>query len=260
MLWQYRSDECYNINITWNRVFHLSFYFVNNHVLIDFCFWITCIFVKFFYEFYSLRPSAVQAFETPTRYGGKETWKNAQYNDMIPQTSLWHLREHLENKGGQGRHSGVNDNVLEALMGSNPRTTVLEMTKGLVVSKSTVVNHLERICKMAAAWIEQKLDVFALELVLAIKATRFSTTSQCVMKSGSYTKTVPVQLSSWTIWNFIQFNGLDWSLLVKHLDYEDIHNSWLYCFTNPLEIGTRVSLSYRQPWRIWEKKVHRGKQ
>ena len=27
-------------------------------------------------------------------------------------------------------------------------------------------------------------------------------------------------------------------LLVK-----DIHNSWLYCFTNPLELGTRVSLS-----------------
>ena len=43
------------------------------------------------------------------------------------------------------------------------------------------------------------------------------------------------------------FNGLDWSLLVKHLDYEDIHNSWLYCFTNPLELGTRVSLSHRQP-------------
>ena len=29
-----------------------------------------------------------------------------------------------------------------------------------------------------------------------------------------------------------QFNGLDWSLLVKHLDYEDMHNPWLYCFTN----------------------------
>ena len=22
--------------------------------------------------------------------------------------------------------------------------------------------------------------------------------------------------------------------------YEDMHNPWLYCFTNPLEIGTRV--------------------
>ena len=31
-------------------------------------------------------------------------------------------------------------------------------------------------------------------------------------------------------------------LLIK-----DIHNSWLYCFTNPLELGTRVSLSHRQP-------------
>ena len=37
------------------------------------------------------------------------------------------------------------------------------------------------------------------------------------------------------------FNGLDWSLLVIHLVIEDIHNSWLYCFTNPLELGTRVS-------------------
>ena len=32
----------------------------------------------------------------------------------------------------------------------------------------------------------------------------------------------------------VQFNGLDWSLLVKHLEFEDIHNSWLYCFTNGL--------------------------
>ena len=39
------------------------------------------------------------------------------------------------------------------------------------------------------------------------------------------------------------FNGLDRSLLVKHLVIEDIHNSWFYCFTNPLELGTRVSLS-----------------
>ena len=29
------------------------------------------------------------------------------------------------------------------------------------------------------------------------------------------------------------------------LMYEDIHNSWLYCFTNPLEIGTHVPLSHR---------------
>ena len=28
---------------------------------------------------------------------------------------------------------------------------------------------------------------------------------------------------------------------------KDIHNSWLYCFTNPPELGTRVSLSHRQP-------------
>ena len=25
-----------------------------------------------------------------------------------------------------------------------------------------------------------------------------------------------------------QFNGLDWSLLVKHLEFEEVHNSWLY--------------------------------
>ena len=30
---------------------------------------------------------------------------------------------------------------------------------------------------------------------------------------------------------------------MKHLNFEDIHNSWLYCFTDPLELGTRVSLS-----------------
>ena len=27
--------------------------------------------------------------------------------------------------------------------------------------------------------------------------------------------------------------------------FEDIYNSWLYCFTNPLELGTHVSLSQR---------------
>ena len=37
-----------------------------------------------------------------------------------------------------------------------------------------------------------------------------------------------------------KFNGLDWSLLVKHLEFEDVHNSWLYCFINPVELGTRV--------------------
>ena len=30
--------------------------------------------------------------------------------------------------------------------------------------------------------------------------------------------------------------------------HEDIHNPWLYCFTNPLEIWIRVSLSHRQPY------------
>ena len=34
---------------------------------------------------------------------------------------------------------------------------------------------------------------------------------------------------------------------MKYNTLEDIHNFWLYCFTNPLELGTRVSLSHRQP-------------
>ena len=35
--------------------------------------------------------------------------------------------------------------------------------------------------------------------------------------------------------------------LFKENEMKVIHNSWLYCFTNPLELGTRVSLSHRQP-------------
>ena len=31
--------------------------------------------------------------------------------------------------------------------------------------------------------------------------------------------------------------SMRWDVLT-HIRYEDIHNSWLYCFTNPLEIGT----------------------
>ena len=42
----------------------------------------------------------------------------------------------------------------------------------------------------------------------------------------------------------LHFNGLDWSLLVKHLEIGDIHNSWLYCYTNTFELGTRVLLSH----------------
>ena len=49
---------------------------------------------------------------------------------------------------------------------------------------------------------------------------------------------------------FCHCNGLDWSLLVKHLVIGDIHNSWLYCFTNPIELGTRVSLAHRQLY-VW---------
>ena len=45
-----------------------------------------------------------------------------------------------------------------------------------------------------------------------------------------------------------RFNGLDRSLLVKHLVIKDVHNSWLYCFTNTVELGTRVSLSHCQPY------------
>ena len=42
-----------------------------------------------------------------------------------------------------------------------------------------------------------------------------------------------------------QFNGLDWSLLVKHLEFEDGHNSWLYWFTNPLEFPSSWTPSSR---------------
>ena len=31
------------------------------------------------------------------------------------------------------------------------------------------------------------------------------------------------------------------STLVKHLEFEDILNSWLYCLTNLLELGTRTA-------------------
>ena len=41
------------------------------------------------------------------------------------------------------------------------------------------------------------------------------------------------------------------AIISEHIDrmteIKDIHNSWLYCFTNPPELGTRVSLSHRQP-------------
>ena len=53
---------------------------------------------------------------------------------------------------------------------------------------------------------------------------------------------------------FDHFNGLDRSLLVKHLVIEGIHNSWLHCFTNSLELGTRVSLSHREHIRLtWKR-------
>ena len=41
-----------------------------------------------------------------------------------------------------------------------------------------------------------------------------------------------------------RFDGPDWNFLVKHV-IEDIHDSWLHCSTNPLELGTCVSLSHR---------------
>ena len=30
-----------------------------------------------------------------------------------------------------------------------------------------------------------------------------------------------------------------------NLLFKDVHNSWLYCFINPFELGTRVLLSHR---------------
>jgi len=38
---------------------------------------------------------------------------------------------------------------------------------------------------------------------------------------------------NWDNEDSAHFNDLNWSLLVKHLVIEDVHNSWLYCFTNP---------------------------
>ena len=34
---------------------------------------------------------------------------------------------------------------------------------------------------------------------------------------------------------------------INKVKIKDIHNSWLCCFTNPLELGTRVLLSHHQP-------------
>ena len=53
-----------------------------------------------------------------------------------------------------------------------------------------------------------------------------------------------------------KLNELFSTLEIKHSVYliEDIHNSWLYCFTNPLELGTRVSLSHYQPYMSWTQK------
>ena len=61
-----------------------------------------------------------------------------------------------------------------------------------------------------------------------------------------FTKKVCINIGYWFThihWKRYKFNGLDWSLLVKHLDYEYIHNSWLYCFTISLESETRVPIS-----------------
>ena len=43
--------------------------------------------------------------------------------------------------------------------------------------------------------------------------------------------------------------------VVYTLIFEDIHNSWLYCFTYPLELGTRVSLSHRQPYVLVRRRM-----
>ena len=46
------------------------------------------------------------------------------------------------------------------------------------------------------------------------------------------------------------------SLIWTVINIYDMHNPWLYCFTNPLEIGTRVSLSHRQPYVFIVKMFH----
>ena len=57
-----------------------------------------------------------------------------------------------------------------------------------------------------------------------------------ILISRARYKSVPRFDSCWR-YNFLS---------IHFLKIKDIHNSWLYCFTNPLELGTRVSLSHRQ--------------
>ena len=50
---------------------------------------------------------------------------------------------------------------------------------------------------------------------------------------------------NYTVQTFIQHNNV----------LKDVRNSWLYCFTNPLELGTRVSLLHRQPYVMFHKEA-----
>ena len=44
--------------------------------------------------------------------------------------------------------------------------------------------------------------------------------------------------------------------MINRFNIEDIHKSWLYCFTNPLELGTYVSLWHRQPYVLIGRLTH----
>ena len=59
----------------------------------------------------------------------------------------------------------------------------------------------------------------------------------------SYIKCNFFEESIWRV-QIIQFNGLDWSLLVKHLDYEDIIKSCVYLHTNYSFVKSQIIQRY----------------
>ena len=135
------------------------------------------------------------------------------------------------------------------MKGSEVEVFLLISISFQIMNFTHIVSHYIQLCNYLNQTL-QKVNI--LKNLILYKKKRLRIFSRIFLQ---------LSISSFILIIIFQFNGLDWSLLVKHLDYEDIHNSWLYCFTNPLEIGTPVSLSHHQPhvW-IWEKKVHRGKQ
>ena len=80
-------------------------------------------------------------------------------------------------------------------------------------------------------WLRQKTRRKIRNMEKRQKSQRSGIASTVLMDKDN--SQVQVQLSE-------QFNGLDSSLLVTHLESEYIHSSWFYCFTNPLELFNQV--------------------